>query len=208
MSQIHPNGRINYAGAPSRADGADAADVERVAQLDVELAEQELEAAEAAAGKRGGAARLRRAEAQLETRLEAQLEAQLEAALITAPGEDVYAHEASGGASSDSDDAAPPPHFSRMQSRVQGLASPASWPLFREARMLTAEVGAGDALFLPCGWWHEVSSQGADASDTHLAVNWWFAPPDAARFEAPYSSDLWARDWEHWRRTMLPALGA
>jgi len=195
LRRVHPNGRINYSNAPSRADGADAADVERVARLDLELAELELASAQAA----GARARMLRAEAQVENALAAALDA--EAASLGS--DDSGVEEDAQGA--DSDDA-PPPHFSRCLGRQQALASPDAWPLFAEARMLSVDVQEGDALYLPCGWWHEVSSRGADASDTHLAVNWWFAPPDTANFEAPYSSDLWERDWAHWIRDVLPSI--
>lgn len=47
-------------------------------------------------------------------------------------------------------------------------------------RSTRVEVCAGDALYLPAGWFHEVESYGAargDGAGMHLAVNWWFFPP-------------------------------
>jgi hypothetical protein len=197
---IHPNGRINYVGSPSRADGADAADLSRVAQLDVYRAEQELAAAEAAvaARARGANARLQRAEAVLEDALAAALDADAE----------LHTDGTESPALPDADDALPP-HFSRCLGRKQALASSDTWPLFAEARMLTVDVQAGDALYIPAGWWHEVSSRGADTPDfTHLAVNWWYHPPDTADFDAPYSSDIWSRDWASWKHDILPYLNS
>ena len=33
----------------------------------------------------------------------------------------------------------------------------------------------------------------------HIALNYWFHPPDTATAEAPYTTDLWARDFSLWR---------
>ena len=204
VERVHANGRINYCGMPSRADGADAADLARVARLDVALAERSLAAAEAAvaARQRGAKSALRRAEEVLEDALAAALEG--------GDGEP----EGSEGGGAGSDDDSPPPHFSRCRGREEALRSPHLFPLFAQAHRLTAELEAGDALYLPCGFWHEVTSSGAadaggNAADTHLALNWWFAPPDTNAFEAPYSSDLWERDFAHWQRSqMAPVDGA
>ncbi|KAJ3497159.1 hypothetical protein NLG97_g2112 [Lecanicillium saksenae] len=39
--------------------------------------------------------------------------------------------------------------------------------------MCEAELDAGDALFVPEGWWHSVKSKGEDG-DLNASVNWWF----------------------------------
>ncbi|KAJ6782027.1 hypothetical protein PWT90_06090 [Aphanocladium album] len=39
--------------------------------------------------------------------------------------------------------------------------------------MCEAELHAGDALFVPEGWWHSVKSKGIDG-DLNASVNWWF----------------------------------
>jgi len=54
-------------------------------------------------------------------------------------------------------------------------------------------LGPGDALYLPCGWWHEVRSGGG----VHCAFNYWFHPPDfRAPFHDPYRSPFWRDDWQ------------
>ena len=205
LAQVHANGRILYAGgAPCRPDGADDRDLARVALLDVRQAEAKLAAAEASQLP----ARLRRA---AEAALDAALEAQLEAG-----GGDDWDDGAVGDASDqdggDEGDT-PPPHFSRV--RVGAMAGQQlhdEFPLFSTAVCTTVELGAGELLYLPCGWWHNVTSWSDTASpgssQTHLAVNWWFAPPDTARFEQPYGDDMWLRDWEHWCADILPTLPA
>ncbi|KAG5968402.1 hypothetical protein E4U58_001889 [Claviceps cyperi] len=39
--------------------------------------------------------------------------------------------------------------------------------------MCEAELDAGDALFIPEGWWHSVKSMGSDGL-LNVSVNWWF----------------------------------
>ena len=61
-------------------------------------------------------------------------------------------------------------------------------------------------LYLPCGWFHEVTSSTA-AVDTaepakpglHMAFNYWFHPPvpgDNTCFEQPYPTTAWEDDWQ------------
>ena len=54
----------------------------------------------------------------------------------------------------------------------------------------------GDALYLPCGYWHEVSSSGG----LHAALNYWLHPPDAKHFDHPYTDTFWADDWARRKR--------
>ena len=227
--RVHANGRINYAGAPSRADGADARDVARVAALEAADAQAVLAAAELAerAGAPGARKARRAAEAALETALAETLRAEALAAgdacgesgdegedgsdggsddAVAFCGQDDYQDSDAGDASDDADgddDDEPPPHFSAVdQSRLH------DFPLFAEAVCVHADVTAGELLFLPAGWWHEVTSwsDGDAGVGTHLACNWWFHPPDTADFDAPYGNTLWARDYAFWERDILPTL--
>ena len=56
-------------------------------------------------------------------------------------------------------------------------------------------VNAGEMLYIPAGWFHEVRSVGGGA-EGHLAFNYWFHPPDGDSFERPYTTDFWQKDWE------------
>lgn len=65
------------------------------------------------------------------------------------------------------------------------------------------ELAAGDVLYLPAGWFHEVSSMGNIEQDNdngvHMAVNYWFHPPDMTTkvsFDQPYKSRFWQQDWD------------
>ncbi|KAG8942746.1 hypothetical protein FRC04_003516 [Tulasnella sp. 424] len=52
---------------------------------------------------------------------------------------------------------------------------------------------AGEMLYLPASWWHEVTSSSSSPSDIHMAFNYWFHPPNATdRFMLPYKdSSVW-----------------
>ena len=45
-------------------------------------------------------------------------------------------------------------------------------------RGLECELKAGEMLYMPCGWFHEVRSYGNSKEVGHLALNYWFHPPD------------------------------
>ena len=78
------------------------------------------------------------------------------------------------------------------------------YPLFQHAKAAYCHLMAGDALYLPASWFHEVSSssrstelqQQSDAG-AHLALNYWFHPPsNVDNFDAPYNTDFWPGRWE------------
>lgn len=71
-------------------------------------------------------------------------------------------------------------------------------------------------LYLPAGWFHNVTSftdtadDGSDAKPVrkgHMAFNYWFHPPNlasldgrvgkdtAGTFEKPYHHEFWVQDW-------------
>ncbi|KNC87729.1 hypothetical protein SARC_00163 [Sphaeroforma arctica JP610] len=92
-----------------------------------------------------------------------------------------------------------------------------TFPLFTHAKRMVAELSTSDALYLPAGWFHEVTSQAASTLDTpisgsvgskdsddplvtsnenvHTALNYWFYPPDAPNYQSPYSDGLWQYMW-------------
>jgi hypothetical protein len=111
-----------------------------------------------------------------------------------------------------------PSNFSAVDMSAPAAEIAKQFPEFGRAPMLSCEVGAGETLYLPCGWFHEVTSfaAGVDGSGAptaagggegaaapapglgagHCALNYWFHPPDTADFERPYSSSFWQDDWE------------
>ncbi|EGZ24385.1 hypothetical protein PHYSODRAFT_539491 [Phytophthora sojae] len=73
------------------------------------------------------------------------------------------------------------------------------FPKFSEAKAAFCDLEVGDMLFLPASWFHEVESFGSAQGNGHLALNYWYQPPDQLtpeKFTSPYSSPFWERDWE------------
>jgi hypothetical protein len=66
---------------------------------------------------------------------------------------------------------------------------------------LEVTVTAGQMLYLPAGWFHEVTSSSSRPGEPHMAVNYWFHPPDNlgrvnyGTKEHPYKSDFWPSLW-------------
>ncbi|KAG9043358.1 hypothetical protein FS837_009701 [Tulasnella sp. UAMH 9824] len=58
-------------------------------------------------------------------------------------------------------------------------------------------LSAGEMLYLPASWWHEVTSTSQSAPDVHMAFNYWFHPPNALdTFALPYKDSV---VWKHLR---------
>jgi hypothetical protein len=83
------------------------------------------------------------------------------------------------------------------------------YPKFIDAKSAFCTIEEGDMLYLPASWFHEVISMGKsgdqkedyDKNDKdvgiHMAINYWFHPPDAEdNFEKPYSTDFWPNDFK------------
>jgi hypothetical protein len=67
--------------------------------------------------------------------------------------------------------------FERTETRVSPIRNvwrkDAAFPRFDPQEMLVAEVGKGQALFIPALWWHHVEST-STGDDGVIAVNVWF----------------------------------
>ena len=84
------------------------------------------------------------------------------------------------------------------------------YPNFKYCKQVLVEVNAGQILYLPCGWFHEVTSYstigGGTANDDnndetlqncHVALNYWYHPPDALdNYENPYLDNFWKLEEE------------
>jgi hypothetical protein len=89
---------------------------------------------------------------------------------------------------------APPPSFSKIPDLAREIAAREGekrFPLLAQSRMLELELHAGQMLYLPAGWFHEVSSDGGGAGDgLHCALNYWYHPPKLGTpFERPHGRD-------------------
>ncbi|WFD34146.1 hypothetical protein MCUN1_000982 [Malassezia cuniculi] len=66
---------------------------------------------------------------------------------------------------------------------------------------IVVELKAGEMLYLPAGWFHEVTSRGTEG--VHMAFNYWMHPPDGK--EAAYVD---AAAWKAYRAAVAAAVEA
>ena len=59
-----------------------------------------------------------------------------------------------------------------------------AFPLYSNAVASQCVIQAGDCLYLPAFWWHEVQSK-PDAHSKNIAVNYWFEPFITKEFPCP-----------------------
>ncbi|KAL0045239.1 hypothetical protein WJX82_001458 [Trebouxia sp. C0006] len=94
-----------------------------------------------------------------------------------------------------------PPSFSRVDLTQPERDICTQFPLFpARYRGLECELKAGEMLYMPCGWFHEVRSYGNSKEGGHLALNYWFHPPDnpdtsLKGMQNPYRTNYWHAHW-------------
>ena len=171
IRRVHRNGLINYYCQPvTHGDGSTlAARADWVSQRKVLDAETLLEELRVRGAPRE---ELDAAEDALEDALDQRLECECRSDL----GEETW--RGNGGA----DD---PPNFSSLCDEDQRDL---------EKECITVDVEAGQMLYLPCGWFHNVISFKEDA-EFHMAMNYWFAPPDGQTSDSPYVCEFWEDAW-------------
>ena len=102
-----------------------------------------------------------------------------------------------------------PDNFSKVEPAL--LDSPEQlkqeFPKILTANVAFGIIEQGESLYLPASWFHEVTSSSDNSegiksnisgskSSGHMAMNYWFHPPDALdNFERPYSTDFWPNDF-------------
>ncbi|QDZ22696.1 JmjC domain-containing protein [Chloropicon primus] len=170
---VHPNGMISYVGHETHADGSTEQERRRLeAKAKVLEAERDLQALED--GCECDPSLLEAAEGRLDEALDMELS--LEA------GQEAEGEEESGKTE--------PRNFSSLTEEEQGR-------LKGKCKALEVCIGAGEMLYLPCGWFHNVTSCNSGAP-YHLALNYWFYPPDneSGAVKDPYSHRSRAVLWE------------
>lgn len=75
------------------------------------------------------------------------------------------------------------------------------FPGFLDTPKLTVWLKPGEMLYLPTGWFHEVSSFGSDTvtknrDNVHIALNYWFLPPSGDSLSGVYQDSYWSDDFE------------
>ena len=209
VSRVYQNGLIVYNNERIREDGAYSRDV---ADWKVLKAEEALENAETEE-------EIERAELEMDKALEESLENQTGSDSEIENEEDVNQDEVhiadalhfNSNSSADThleenlhpaqkrqkviEDESPkfPPSFSKIPAsdleNYETLSE--KFPDFLNAKAVEVQVGPGQILFIPAGWFHEVRSSATD-DDYHLALNYWYAPLVSGNsVESPYIDDYW-----------------
>ena len=227
ITKVHPNGLINYESFLTNSDGSEIGSFKKqLAQLKKEQAEKELaEAEQALIDKIPGAENLlNKAEAKLDDALEDILNSYSD----SNDGNLVDDYRESTSSYSSSDEIKPhnrssffkkqkthhkteniydrvsttPNNFSQII--LQNKIDFKKFPLFNKARPIFCEITAGDILYLPAGWFHNVTSYNYpslqvtkknDIQNGHLALNYWVHPPNHNDYEQPYLTHYWLNHW-------------
>ena len=203
LAKVHPNGRINYKGEETTAYGADLkSDMAARAAKRKEDAERMLEEAERAVeeGVEGAERMLEEAEVELEEAMDDIIDAEMD----DDEEDDGNVNEKECVFETFGDErkrvvdktVVDPNNFSKIKPYMldDNAVLEESYPNFLNATAAYCTVQDGDILYLPASWFHEVTSYGGQ--DGHLAMNYWFHPPDGESFEHPYSSDFWPNDYK------------
>ncbi|CAK4086168.1 unnamed protein product [Aphanomyces euteiches] len=216
LLKVHPNGRINYEGEETTAYGADLKSEQAATAF---TAQQEAEAELAAAERDlannvpGAEERVAVAEEKLERAMDDAMEAEFDEEGDEDDGDDNdNDDDGEDNEIGDEDEIASsndplvdktikdPINFSRVKTQRPPDELDHEFPRFRHAKATFCDVNVGEMLYLPASWFHEVISFGEDG---HLALNYWYHPPDAAdNFAKPYTSDFWSNDYAA-RESML-----
>ncbi|CCG24182.1 hypothetical protein CORT_0E06000 [Candida orthopsilosis Co 90-125] len=79
------------------------------------------------------------------------------------------------------------------------------FPGFLKLNNITIWLSPGEMLYLPASWFHEVSSFGSDDDDNdgvHIALNYWFVPPNTDNSNNSYKDQYWEQDWQETMRAI------
>jgi hypothetical protein len=205
LGKVHPNGRINYQGEETTAYGADLkSDMAARAAKRKEDAEQMLEKAERAVeeGLKGADQLLEEAEVELEKAMDDIIDAEVDDDdddddnVRDDIDEKVYETFGDERKRVVDKTVKDPNNFSKIKPHMLDDTDvlKESYPDFLNATAAYCTVQEGDILYLPASWFHEVTSYGGQ--NGHLAMNYWFHPPDGDSFEHPYSTDFWPNDYK------------
>jgi len=200
VTVAYPNGLLVYKGAV-RSDGA---------PISHEEAAKELTQAENALDRLavGGPLHLSssKASSSIAERRLRDAEMMLDASM--AEGMDSESDEAGGEGEEGKavgGDPSLPDNFCRVQpGAMNRLEIRNGFPRYLHAPLCEVDISAGEMLYLPTGWFHEVTSfaekERAGSKLTggkrgHMAFNYWMHPPDNNSFKNPYREPFWEKRW-------------
>jgi hypothetical protein len=177
LLQVHTNGRINYVGEETTPYGADlGADAAAEAAKRQVAAEERLHRAETAMeeGRDGAEEELAAAEEELEEAMEALIDAEAdddeddeECSEVIFDGNSKHLVDKT---------VKNPNNFSKIPSKLLEDASKSNdeFPNLQKATMAYCTIDAGEMLYLPASWFHEVTSCGGEGEGHHVALNYWY----------------------------------
>lgn len=243
VRQVHANGLINYKGCVTRQDGAHPDSVReararrRLAEVETELREAE-EALTHLSQKGSVSASALQTARDRSANAERALDAVLGAALVTKAGDvEVEGVRVNAEASEDGEGENTrnglPVNFSKIALSMDSQGDPVLAPNtaqlenFGNVVFTECQVNSGEMLYLPAGWFHEVTSY-TDTADTaatgkvrtkkakkkkgkkskkaagtgkaaagHVAFNFWVHPPSSDAYEHPYVDSHWDALFKH-----------
>lgn len=71
-----------------------------------------------------------------------------------------------------------------------------------QGEFICETIKAGEMLYLPASFYHEVISFNTESEGHNFAVNYWYYPPHSnGSFEQPYEDDYWKERWERLLKT-------
>lgn len=82
------------------------------------------------------------------------------------------------------------------------------FPGLLDMNKMVVELKPGEMLYLPCGWFHEVSSFGIEEAGepldhVHIAVNYWMVPPNNLEdMNRCYKDGYYSQDWEQTKKCL------
>ena len=193
ITRIHPNGRICYRGEEHiAADGSWPEESERDGRDgDAENDHNGDEANDEDDDDDGGSAlALALGPAESDDSDDDMLESALEAALDgSIPGDDYQEDceeeeeeevcrddDDDDGVTEDARDGIPK-SFSVLDTADDADMTTPLQDRFRKTPSVTVTLEAGDSLYLPAGWFHEVHSQDDTSGRGHVALNYWYLTP-------------------------------
>ena len=189
VARVHENGRINYEGMETRADGSDvdgeaavaAEEAVGAAEDAVARAEAVLKKAKSVKTREAAQAALDEAEAQLETALQSVLDVEFGGEGDNSKGDGLAQDDDDDDDDDDEEEEAEekdndalerrPDNFSRVDTMLPVSELRTKFPRFLEAMPRFVDVKVGEMLYLPCGWYHDVQSW-STPNCPHMAMNY------------------------------------
>ncbi|CAB9506417.1 Jumonji domain containing 7 [Seminavis robusta] len=205
---IHPNGRISYAGNETRADGVPLSSLEEKDDDDDDDEEEEVVLGQ-------GFDYISDDEEDQEAFEKSNQKDDFEEMFAQDDEKNVdddddndndtsLKNSSSKNDNSQPEDDSHPDSFSRINPcQADQDALHKEFPSYGSRRQVLIELQAGQMLYLPAGWFHEVTSYSSNKNNAalgecHMALNYWYHPPDdLENFDNPYKDDFWKKEEQH-----------